>query len=275
VEPLARLKKRYEAFQARMLLPRPEQSSSDQSGSGGERPATVRPVLAGSSLFQPTSSASGPKKNNGATSFAVFTDADGTAASEKQESGWHEFGTKASRKKENEREATAWKGERMPMKGLNNDAAHPPQVEKLEVFHDEDAGPPPSSSSSGGGLGGVDDVFTRHGAPTEAELLRGNPFKNYKDPVKLGDIPKPDASSSGKPTSSASASAKGASKAPLPTRVASPLSEIYPGNGQEFSLEEIIARKRGWKVNEREEWEIEAEKGRGMSFDYVWRVFSV
>jgi checkpoint serine/threonine-protein kinase len=130
VEPLARLKKRYEAFQARMLLPRPE-PPSDQSQSG-QRPA--RPVLAGSSLSQ-SSSGSGfnaPKRNNGAAGFAVFSDADG-AASEKQESNWDELGTRASRKKENEREATAWKGERMPMKGLNG----APSSERLEVFHDD------------------------------------------------------------------------------------------------------------------------------------------
>lgn len=71
--------------------------------------------------------------HNGSSGFSIFRDgAESTHAPESQD-GWNDFGTDASRKKENSRIAVPWKGETIPM------SASVPAIQssRMEVFRDE------------------------------------------------------------------------------------------------------------------------------------------
>lgn len=141
-QPYERLKKRREAFQARMLLPRSQIPPEDPASSGA---STVRAVLGASSSsianvgqFRGTAAASAASKkalpNNGAAGFAVFKDDEAPTQPEGQE-GWADFGTSASRKKENTRAAVPWAGETLPMQPSGHLSRS--QGAAFEIFRDE------------------------------------------------------------------------------------------------------------------------------------------
>lgn len=132
--PLDRLKKRYNDFTARMLVapplpspPRPSPSTSTATSSS----SSARSVLAGAGMA-PSGSGSGTKENNGGSAFAIFRDGAGSTGQHAAGAEWEDLGTVKSRKRENETEATPWKGETMPMVA----SASKPGAFKLEVFRD-------------------------------------------------------------------------------------------------------------------------------------------
>lgn len=142
-QPAERLRKRREAFQARMMLPRPPSLVDSIPASSETR--SVRPTLGKSSgsstTFRGTAlsaaSARSALPNNGAAGFAVFqdgTDENGQSQGGNAQDGWEDFGTNSSRRRENERAATAWKGETLPMQAASLSASQGP---RLEVFRDE------------------------------------------------------------------------------------------------------------------------------------------
>ena len=105
-----------------LLLPPPEERSSTPPLSA----STSRRGLASSQgLGQSTS-----KAPNGAL-FAVFSD-EGKKDENGQTSGWEDLGTRDSRRRENVKEATAWKGETLSMSTGSSFGG-----ERLEVFRDE------------------------------------------------------------------------------------------------------------------------------------------
>lgn len=126
-----------------MLLPR-SQSPPAEPASGTNQ--SIRPVL-GSSIsslattgqFRGTAISNAASKkalpNNGAAGFAVFRDDAASEAAPEGQEGWTDFGTNASRRKENIREAVPWKGEVLPMQ--SNSTLSQSQGARLEVFRDE------------------------------------------------------------------------------------------------------------------------------------------
>ncbi|GAA5881764.1 hypothetical protein JCM3774_000868 [Rhodotorula dairenensis] len=183
--PLDRLKRSYTEFQARMLVAPPVPSPPRASGSSGSATADSRVVLGGSARSATAGTTSGPAatsvapKGNGGSAFAIFRDggaasssANEVAASAKAE--WDDYGTVKSRTRENNAEKKEWEGETLPVQaGLAKPLA---SGFKLEVYRDETAAAAPSSAHR------LDDpdVFSRSTrAPSEAELLRWNPFRHY------------------------------------------------------------------------------------------------
>ncbi|GAA5857604.1 hypothetical protein JCM9279_006482 [Rhodotorula babjevae] len=284
--PLDRLKRSYLDFQARMLVappvpspPRPAAPTADA------RPILARPAGAVVAAGSGAGTGTGVRPAGNGSLFAVFRDGAG-ASDAGREAGWEDYGTVRSRTRENDEDKKEWAGEVMPQKGA---AAPKAGGFKLEVFRDETAAAAVSAH-----LLSDTDVFSRSSrAPTEADLLRSNPFKNYgasdadlvaRDPLEgLEVLPrvgasareksrsssregdkdkegarkvrtvKKTASSSSSFTSSATASkSKAASSASSSSadpaakpkeRVAINLAEIYPNETDEFSPEEVRARK--------------------------------
>lgn len=145
----------------------------------------------------------------------------------------------------------------------------------------------------------ADTPFSRSiRGPSEVELLRQNPFKNYSsqdldlsniDPLvtAAAEIEEKNekkevkkerkssssssstvkkSSSSSKSTASKSTSSKAAvqSSGPNVERVACPLALIYPSPGVEISLEEL-------KMQSRVEYEIEVQTWKGWQYRKVWQ----
>ncbi|SCV74798.1 BQ2448_7827 [Microbotryum intermedium] len=289
--PLDRLKKRYTEFTARMLIappvsspPRPTlTTSNDPSINPQARPAlSGRGLASGAKENQPTST-------NGASAFAIFRDTtmpSGSTLENPRGSEWSDLGTVGSRKRENELEAKAWKGETMPM---GNDKAAAVVPMKLTVFRDADAPATLTSHLQDPTI----DVFGRSlRGPSEAEQLRKNPFKNYssadshlstidpldglviiappKTKVKASSTTSTSTTTSSTQVASSSVastrtsatvpskSSKGKKEVtPKPTseKVACDLRAIYPDSKSEFSFEELMMKKRGGKVMNWMGWE--------------------
>lgn len=215
-QPLERLKKRRDAFQARMLLPRPAASHTEDPSSSSLRTSATtaqRSILGGSSTgpaFRGTTATQATTKaalpNNGATAFAVFKDGSSDSASGStanalaSQEGWTDFGTNASRKRENERPAVPWKGETLPVyrdvpaENAVGGTSRPVSLSssmKFEVFRDEDAEIPASDLgiSQNRENAGLSMAKSLRGPP-EAELLRSDPFRHYTQGiVNLAEIP--------------------------------------------------------------------------------------
>ena len=219
-------------------------------------------------------------KENGGSAFAIFKDTGSSKGEHATGAQWDDLGTVKSRKRENDIEASEWKGEILPMA-----SASKPSAFKLEVFRDsvgsfaysllisslltfpptQDA-PPPTPSRADPSA----DVFTRSvRGPSEAEALRQDPFKNFSsadrnlasiDPlegltvlpsastVKAAAAPSKSTSKSSSSSTKKSKSKKDEPKVPAPKptseRVACDLAAIYPQPGVEFSFEELMMRKR-------------------------------
>lgn len=229
-QPLERLKKRRDAFQARMLLPRPAALDEPSSSSALSRSTstTQRSILGGSSAgpaFRGTAASQSSSKaalpNNGASSFAVFKDEGqanaATSAALASRETWSDFGTNASRKRENERAAVPWKGETLPAFRDADDnialsSSRPVSLSssmKFEVFRDDDAEIPATdlgASQNRGDAGGL-SLARSIRAPPEADLLRSDPFRHYqKNTVILAEIPDLPFASTAKTTGLASTS---------------------------------------------------------------------
>ncbi|CEQ41106.1 SPOSA6832_02804 [Sporobolomyces salmonicolor] len=280
--PLDRLKRSHLDFQARMLIAPP--LPSPPRPSAGPSSSTARPILS-SSTSRPLTGGTGgtgvgPAGNGSA--FAVFRDEAGKLDGGK-DAEWDDFGTVKSRKRENELEKKEWAGETMPQRVVVGGAAALGGGFKLEVYRDETA----TSLSTAHSLAEL-DVFSRSTrSPSEAELLRHNPFKNYpstdselaaRDPLENLDLPHASSekekkkSSSNRSKSVASSTSSSSSRAkskstsassamPPPAssgdkpkeRVAVDLKAIYPSPGVEYSFEELRARNGRYK-EEAETW---------------------
>ena len=135
--PIERLKSRYEAFLARLMVHSSNEIPDDDPSAVPAR-SSARSVLgqvggpassssiSGATQLAPSTRLS--KAANG-SKMEIFSDAtghgdDGPAAE------WSDFGTRDGRRKENTIEATAWKGETLPQKRVA------PRTPKLEVFKD-------------------------------------------------------------------------------------------------------------------------------------------
>jgi checkpoint serine/threonine-protein kinase len=138
--PLERLKKRHQAFQARMLVAPPLSESPPPVVRSSATSRDARAVLGGASL-PPAPSTSGAVSTsatssaipaNGAKGFAVFQDT-AVDANRIEGGSWEDLGTNKSRRRENEVEAVEWKGETMPMIAKKSGGG----VGKLEVFRDD------------------------------------------------------------------------------------------------------------------------------------------
>lgn len=126
------------------------------SGSSGVSGATQTP---GSSRISTS--------RNGAK-MAIFSDASATAE-QPDATPWDDFGTRDGRRKENTVEATPWKGET-----IKQGRPVAPRTPKLEVFKDSNNNASAVHSAEGV-LGGL----RPKAPPTEAELLRADPLKNF------------------------------------------------------------------------------------------------
>jgi len=62
--------------------------------------------------------------------MGIFTDEPGHRGQDDAPGEWGDFGTRDERRKENTVEATPWKGETLPQKGVA------PRTPKVEVFRD-------------------------------------------------------------------------------------------------------------------------------------------
>ncbi|GAA5997609.1 uncharacterized protein JCM10292_000967 [Rhodotorula paludigena] len=205
--PLDRLKRSYLDFQARMLVAPPVPSPPRPSAASASSEA--RPVLSSSASSRPAPGGTGVGPKGNGSMFAVFRD-DAGASDAGKEAGWADFGTVKSRTRENDEEKKEWSGEVMPQKG---GPASKPGAFKLEVYRDETAAAASSAHSA------TDtDVFSRSTrAPSEAELLRSNPFRHYssadadlvaRDPLEGLEV-LPRASGSAKESKSRSSSREG------------------------------------------------------------------
>jgi checkpoint serine/threonine-protein kinase len=302
-EPQNRLKKRRNEFQARMLLAPPQAASSELEPLTAIRPVLGADTSARAPLALSQGAARGPLPDNGAAAFAVFSDT-GAAPSTGDGSGtWDDLGTVASRRRENVRAAVPWAGETLPCDG---EVAALRSSQRVEVFRDDvrerqtaSADARQNAPASSTATAAPTDVFSRSiRGPSEAELLRQNPFRLYTTPVELGPLapapmpvdraaPAPakprsrDTTSQSSSTSStATTRPKSASAAPSQPRdavvqkVALPLKDIFPADepGAEYSIDELMAIRRGvhsrdgvvqqrrWAVAE---WAIEAVASRG------------
>ncbi len=147
-QPLKRLQQAYQAFLARPpVIPSTSSStlvnpsnSSATGGPGGRRVLTSR-TPSGSSASTTThhqqqshTSYSSTRPPN-ASRIDVFSDASADAASAQQSLPWEDIGTRDGVRKENEREATGWKGE-MLKQDKRAMARVAPRTPKLEVFND-------------------------------------------------------------------------------------------------------------------------------------------
>lgn len=291
-EPLSRLQKKRDAFQARMLLIPAEERSRSTSSNARSALAMSQPAI------QPLQTNSVSKANGSA--FAVFSDDSENRATA---STWDDFGTRDSRRRENHMEGTKWAGEKLPMRPASN---QPQLGEKLEVYRDEvggmildfyradlfqDADQPAATSHDAPSLG-----FKSIRAPSEAEALRANPFKHYPNAdLSFADMtnleqarpvlrPTTTKAAKLKPKMTALATAQ-TTASERKERVASPLEEIYPDDNPttnlkyvENSFEEIMAMRRGlysrdgerqqaiWQAHEQQEWLQEVRKSGGAAF---------
>ena len=132
-EPLNRLKKRRDAFQARMLISPPVEDSDTSS----TPPSSRNGLGASTSRSQPlaASSSQGIRPTPNGALFSVFTD---TGADENgvREGTWEDLGTRDSRRRENHKDATTWKGETLST-SIGPSAGLLPGGEKLMVFRDD------------------------------------------------------------------------------------------------------------------------------------------
>ncbi|KAK4704341.1 hypothetical protein P7C70_g1868, partial [Phenoliferia sp. Uapishka_3] len=262
--PVDRLKKKHQAFKARMLIAPPLPPTPHVESLSTSTSRDARPILAGAGVG--SSKPTGLIKENGARGFAVFQDGDG-AESQERGKDWEDLGTVKSRKKENDIEAGVWKGETLHMATAPKAGAL-----RLEVFRDEDASlPTPAGSAVPAG-----EVFTRSlRGPSESELLAKDPFKNYSDadlslengaiippPLALPPTPAPTAApkKSRKPKVEVIKTNPDGTKAEA---IGCDIRAVYPSEGVEFSFEEI-------KIQRRQEYLDEADSWNGWEWLQAW-----
>lgn len=133
--PLERLKNRHQQYLQRILVNSSHEIPEDEplvpSRSGGRsvlgQVNTASSTISGAVQLAPSTRLS--KATNGAK-MDVFVDGPNKSGQDDEPSEWADYGTRDGRRKENVVEATPWKGETMPQKGLA------PRTPKMEVFRD-------------------------------------------------------------------------------------------------------------------------------------------
>ncbi|OZJ05138.1 hypothetical protein BZG36_01394 [Bifiguratus adelaidae] len=145
-EPLVRLKRKFDAFQVRMMKRTSERASDDEA----DLPASSRAVLghkesATSRVSRPLNAFNGvngnttrpygtstSSSNARITVFADENNADGASAVPSGDAeGWTSLGTDAVRRKENVRDANKWRGE------TQKHIAKAPRPPAFQVYRDE------------------------------------------------------------------------------------------------------------------------------------------
>jgi len=131
--PVERLKKRHRDFLQRILVASSRDIPDDEplvpARSAGRSilgQVATAPTISGSVQLAPSTRLS--RAPNGAK-MGVFSDESGRGQDDAP-GEWADFGTRDDRRKENTVEATTWKGETLPQKGVA------PRTPKVEVFRD-------------------------------------------------------------------------------------------------------------------------------------------
>ena len=231
-QPLDRLKRRYEDFKTRMANAPPLPSSS----------SSKKPMLGSSTIgtvSQSSSSQSQPK-------MSVFADDDPID----DNATWDKLGSRDDRRKENVVEKTSMKGETIQQGKLVT-----PKAEKVAIFTDDGADNPVFNDDN-------DQGSKLSSVPSEAELLRRNPFKNFSEPPKLDSesiISSVKQKSSEKRSKKSSSKSSSSSNVKGEPKVAVDLNKVYC-DGTEFSFLEIKAKQMGlygkkWPEPSPEDWD--------------------
>ncbi|KAJ2840465.1 protein kinase, partial [Coemansia sp. 'formosensis'] len=167
-QPLARLERRYEEFQRRVMANAmrkekepaaepPEAENAQRTMLGTKRTgASVRSAPANTLPSSQRGVASDGVRVN--SRIAVYTDPEGTASASKgPPTTWRDVGSDEGRRKENLREASTWRGQT-----LEQCRVHPP-AEKFTVFSDDAPAPPPHQGSMQGSALGAKSADTASG----------------------------------------------------------------------------------------------------------------
>ncbi|KAL7424504.1 protein kinase [Cryptotrichosporon argae] len=254
--PVERLKTRHAAFLARIMAPPSGELPDDEPAPPRATPARTAlgaagatPLVSGSAAT-PAAGQRLSRAPNGAK-MAVFQDG-GEVEADEAKGEWADFGTRDGRRKENVVEATAWKGETMPLKGRVA-----PRTPKLEVFKD--------TSDDHANAVRADDVLggLRKQPPTEAEMIRANPLRHFDvaaastSALAIPSLPAPPAPHSARKPKPKKREAYTPAPWVCPTegaetrdskgkveRRAFDWDAVYRG-GEEWSFEEVRARARG------------------------------
>lgn len=132
--PVERLKTRHKAFLQRILvassrdIPDDEPLAPSRSAGRSVLGQVATPsTISGAVQLAPSTRLS--RAPNGAK-MGIFTDEPGHRGQDDAPGEWGDFGTRDDRRKENTVEATPWKGETLPQKGVA------PRTPKVEVFRD-------------------------------------------------------------------------------------------------------------------------------------------
>ncbi|EJU04893.1 hypothetical protein DACRYDRAFT_114215 [Dacryopinax primogenitus] len=271
-QPLNRLPSRFAEFQKRMLLapadPVPvavDPTTTNGASAGRRQVLAPRSLTAGAPL-----ASNGPPTNQGVKgnrSLAVFVDEENMDPSH-ESNAWPDVGTKASRVKENTQASGPWKGEKLKMRGpaIAGHGATP--ARKVDVYQDEEVVPKTPSHPP------PEDVFSRSLKPSEDQLLRQDPFKNFSPtpspaarPALFTSISQPKARVDSRPTQPVSEGSHtfretrnpnkpfvpqqatrklvpGVSKSGKGEAIRIDLLQMYK-DGVEWSLDEMRARRRG------------------------------
>ncbi|CAG8435429.1 9138_t:CDS:2 [Ambispora gerdemannii] len=265
-QPLERLNRRYNDFQIRMMTATsiPDENAQTASeelgnplrkilGIKGSASATKSAPL--NVTLAKTSTGSREATNilrlepvipideslPGTSKFPVFYDPDGrkgAAALAASENKWKDYGTDASRKKENIHDPLKWKGETLPQK--SNCSIIP--AEKLEIYHDE-----PQRSSLNETKRPIEDL-------KKLPENKSDSSKEHKPTRETNS-----SHTLAKHSSSSQTRKAKSSHAQLPEKLFINLGQFYVGD-EEFCFEEIRAKKYlGWddKNIEKEEHSID------------------
>ncbi|CAK9780273.1 hypothetical protein CC85DRAFT_201541 [Cutaneotrichosporon oleaginosum] len=164
--PLERLKNRHAAFLTRIMAP----SSEDIPEDDPTPPTQPRRAALGAIGGPPPSVQQTPAGRSRATNgskMEIFADTAGR--SDPEHTPWEDFGTHEGRRKENTIEAAPWRGETLPQSAARHRVA--PRTPKIEVFKD--------SETNGTAVTGGGEVMRAKAPPSEAEMLRLDPLRNF------------------------------------------------------------------------------------------------
>jgi checkpoint serine/threonine-protein kinase len=180
--PVERLKTRHKAFLQRILVASSRDIPDDEpllpTRSAGRsilgQVATPSAAISGSVQLAPSTRLS--RAPNGAK-MGIFTDEPGHRGQDDGPGEWGDFGTRDERRKENTVEATPWKGETIPQKGVA------PRTPKVEVFRDMvrffQAARTDIQGDNQEVVRPAEEALFKPKKLTDAELLKKNPLLHY------------------------------------------------------------------------------------------------
>jgi checkpoint serine/threonine-protein kinase len=189
--------------------------------------------------------------------MGIFVDEPGHRGQDDAPGEWGDFGTRDERRKENTVEATPWKGETLPQKGVA------PRTPKVEVFRDMvrficlACATTDTQGDNHEMVRPAEDTLFKPKKLTDAELLKKNPLRYYDNATSASTLP----------TIPAPPSSRKPPRPKVPVYVAEPWvcptddqlikdskgkwekrmldwSAVHK-NGEEWSFEEVRARERG------------------------------